>query len=279
MKPYAALRRHWPEYLIEAAGLGAFLLSACVCAALLFHPGSPLAGAIGSEGLRRALMGLAMGATLVALVYSPWGQRSGAHFNPVLTLTFLGLRRIEPADAAWYVVAQFAGAWAGVTLAGRLLGSAIVGDPAVNHVVTAPGAAGPAVAFAAEVAISFGMMALVLFFSNRRELNRYTGLAAAALLALYITVESPLSGTSMNPARSLGSAETAGMFDGLWIYFTAPAIGMALAAAAYVRKKGHGAVLCCKLHHDNQQRCIFRCRYGAHGAATEAENARQPEPA
>lgn len=278
MKLLAALRRHWPEYLIEAAGLGAFLLSACVCAALLFHPGSPLATAITGEGLRRAAMGLAMGATLVALVYSPWGQRSGAHFNPVLTLTFLGLRRIEPADAAWYVVAQFAGAWAGVALAGWLLGAAIVADPSVNHVVTAPGAAGTAVAFAAEVAISFGMMTLVLHLSNRRDLNRCTGLAAAALLALYITVESPLSGTSMNPARSLGSAVPAGMFDGLWIYFAAPAIGMALAAAAYVRTKGHGAVLCCKLHHDNGQRCIFRCRYGAQAIAA-ADAARRPKPA
>ncbi len=279
MKLVAALRRHWPEVLIEAAGLGAFMLSACLFAAVLFHPGSPLVGTIASEGLRRGLMGLAMGATLVALVYSPWGQRSGAHFNPVLTLSFLWLRRIEPADAAWYVVAQFAGAWAGVALAGWLLGPAVVGDPTVNHVVTAPGAAGPAVAFAAEVAISFGMMALVLFFSNRRDLNRYTGLAAAALLALYIAAESPLSGTSMNPARSLGSAETAGMFDGLWIYFIAPAIGMALAAAAYVRTQGHGAVLCCKLHHDNHQRCIFRCRYGARAAATDAEKTRLPEPA
>jgi aquaporin Z len=274
----AALRRHWPEMLIEAGGLGTFMLSACVCAALLFHPGSPLAGVLGGEVPRRALMGLAMGATLVALVYSPWGQRSGAHFNPVLTLTFLALRRIEPADAMGYVVAQFAGAWAGVTLAGWLLGAAIVGDPAVNHVVTAPGAAGPLAAFAAEVAISFGMMALVLFISNRRDLNRYTGLAAAALLALYITFESPLSGTSMNPARSLGSAVPAGMFGGLWIYFAAPAIGMAMAAAIYVRAKGRGAVLCCKLHHDNGQRCIFRCRYGAqtHSAAATVTS---PEPA
>jgi aquaporin Z len=71
------------------------------------------------------------------------------------------------------------------------------------------------------------------------------------------------------------------MYEGLWIYFTAPAIGMALAAVVYVRARGHGAVLCCKLHHDNGRRCIFRCRYGAQAMATAdaADAASRPETA
>lgn len=86
-----ALRGHWPEYLIEAAGLGLFMVSACGFGTLLGHPGSPVVRALGDPLLLRLLMGLAMGATVVARIYSPSGQRSGAHFNPAITLMFCQL--------------------------------------------------------------------------------------------------------------------------------------------------------------------------------------------
>lgn len=257
-----ALRRHWPEYLIEAAGLGVFMISACVFVALIEYPASPVRQAIDSAFLRRSLVGLAMGATAIAIIYSRWGKQSGAHLNPAVTLTFYRLGRIEPADAAWYVIAQFAGGIAGVMVATWILGRHVIADPALNHLVTMPGMQGPAIAFAAEIVISFVLMLVVLHVSNQRNLNRYTGLAAGALVAIYITIESPISGMSMNPARSFGSALPARHFENLWIYFTAPLIGMMLAAEVYLRTKGHGAVLCCKIHHDNDRRCIFRCRYG-----------------
>ena len=81
----ATATRHvlrWREYGIEAWALGSFMISACVFGALVFHPGSPLATALASAMPRRALMGMLMGLTLVSLVYSPWGKRSGAHMNP-----------------------------------------------------------------------------------------------------------------------------------------------------------------------------------------------------
>src|SRR5687768_17154027 len=88
------LTKHWPEYAIEAAGIAAFMAAALGFTALLEHPGSPIREAIASGILRRALMGVAMGATAIALVYSPWGQRSGAHFNPALTFTYLRLGKV-----------------------------------------------------------------------------------------------------------------------------------------------------------------------------------------
>jgi len=97
--------------------------------------------------------------------------------------------------------------------------------------------------------------------SSHARLNRYTGLAVAALLAVYITLEAPLSGMSLNPARSFASAVPAWLWDGLWVYFVAPALGMTAAAEAYRRWPGTHRVLCAKLHHDNHQRCIFRCDY------------------
>ena len=261
------MREHWPEYLMEGAELGLFMISACLFVALLEHPASPLRQALADPFLRRALVGLAMGLTAVAIVYSPLGKRSGAHFNPAVTLTFFRLGRIEPWDAAFYVAAQFAGAVAGVVAAMALLGQAVVADPSVNYVVTIPGEQGAALAFTAEAAISFGLMLMVLLVSNTRRLNRYTALFVGALVALYVAIEAPLSGMSMNPARSFGSALPGHIWTALWIYFTAPPLGMLLAAEVYVRFKGHGAVLCCKLHHENDRRCIFRCRYGAQGEA------------
>jgi hypothetical protein len=74
-----AVRRAWPEYLMEAAGLGLFMLSACGFTVLLFHPASPATRFVPDPFLRRALIGLAMGLTAVVLVYSPLGKRSGAH--------------------------------------------------------------------------------------------------------------------------------------------------------------------------------------------------------
>src|SRR5688572_6796201 len=104
----SSLKAHWPEYAIEAAGIAAFMASALAFTALLEHPGSPVHQAVESAMLRRALMGLAMGATAMALVYSPWGQRSGAHFNPALTFTYLRLGKVAAPDALFYALAQFA---------------------------------------------------------------------------------------------------------------------------------------------------------------------------
>jgi aquaporin Z len=208
----------------------------------------------------RVVMGVAMGFTAVAIIYSPFGKRSGAHINPAVTLTFWRLGRIAPADALGYVAAQFIGGILGVVLVAALLGAPFR-DPAVNYVVTLPGAAGPLAAFAAEAAISFLLMTVILHATNTRGYERYTGLFAGLLVAVYITVESPVSGMSMNPARTLGSALPAGLFDFLWIYFVAPPLGMLGAAELYLRTRGRPR--CAKLHHDNPHRCIFRCEYGA----------------
>lgn len=257
-----ALAGHWPEYLMEAAELGLFMLSACLFTVLLEHPGSPGRRAIADPFTRRALMGVAMGTTAFAIVFSPLGKRSGAHFNPSVTLAFWRLGKVAGTDALLYSVSQFLGAVAGVAVAAVLLG-AWVAHPTVDFAATRPGAAGPAAAFTAEVAISFVLMSVVLRVSNHPRWNRWTGACAGVLVALFITVEAPLSGMSMNPARSFGSAVGAGAWDPLWIYFTAPPLGMLLAAETYARSSRAHAAHCAKLHHANHQRCIFRCDYGA----------------
>jgi len=251
-----ALRLHWPEYLMEAAGLGFFMISACLFAVLYENPASPVRQSIGSTFLRRMLMGLAMGLTSIAIVYSPWGRQSGAHINPSVTLTFFRLRKIPKWDAIFYALSHFIGAAGGVAFAALLLGSS-VSDPAVRFVATLPGETGVAAALTSEFVITFVLMFVVLQASNHGRYARFTGVFVGTLVATYITVEAPFSGMSMNPARSFGSALFADAFSSLWIYFTAPSLGMLAAAEVYLRWKGSFAVKCCKLHHDNSKRCIF----------------------
>ncbi len=254
------LRRHYPEYLMEAAGLGIFMISAAVVATFLSHPDSPVRQAISEPLLRRALMGLLMGFTAISLIYSPWGKQSGAHFNPAVTFTFFRLGKVKALDAFFYIIAQFIGGLLGLLVAGKFLGQAIT-HPAINYIVTTPGRGGAIIAFIAEIIISFGMMLMVLFVSNNPKLGKYTGIFSGMLIATYITVEAPLSGMSMNPSRTMISAIHAQIFSAIWVYLTAPIIGMLLAAEIYVRLMGKNAVKCAKLHHHNNKRCIFCCGY------------------
>lgn len=259
------LRRHWPEYLIEAGALGLFMVSAGLVGTVLESSASPLRALLPEPALRNALAGLAMGLTAVALIYSPWGQRSGAHMNPAITLTFLRLGKIERWDAVGYAGAQCLGGIAGVVAVRLALGAVFV-EPPVRSVVTVPGPRGAATAFVAELAISFLMMLTVLVVSNSSR-ARLTGLAAGLLVALFIAFESPLSGMSINPARSLASAWPSGLWTGFWIYLTAPPAGMLLAAEVYRLAHGAGSVRCAKLDHGGRARCIFRCGYCRHRAA------------
>jgi aquaporin Z len=253
-----AWRHHWPEYLIEATGLGVFMIVAGLCVVLLEHPASSLSQAIPSPDLRRAVIGIAMGSTAVAIIYSPWGRQSGAHLNPAVTLTFLRLGKVTPADALFYALAQFTGG-----AAGTLLMAAVLGDlftlPPISAVATLPGRPGELVAFGAEVAIAFIMMSMVLAANASARLMRWTGVCAGLLVAIYIAFEAPLSGMSLNPARSVASALPSGVWRGIWIYMTAPPIGMLLAAELHLRLGGKTP--CAKLNHFTKRRCIFHCDF------------------
>jgi aquaporin Z len=256
-----ALQTHWPEYLMEGASLGLFMISACTFGVLLDHPAGPLHQLIASPFLRRTIAGIAMGFTAIAIICSPFGKRSGAHMNPAVTLSFLSLGKIGSWDAAFYVAAQFAGGIAGVRLANAVLSPALA-DSTVNYVATVPGRWGVAAAFWAELLISFLMMSVVLRFSNSKRMSKLTPFVAGALVAIYITVEAPFSGMSMNPARTFGSAISAQQWTALWIYFMAPFVGMLAAAQLFRYQHGLHRVFCAKIHHHNDERCIFRCNYG-----------------
>jgi aquaporin Z len=247
---------HWPEYAMEGALLGLFMISACVFTVIFQLSHSPIRQAISSAELRRVLTGIAMGLTAMALIYSPWGQRSGAHFNPSVTLTFLRLGKIKRVDAGFYFFFQFTGAAIGVFVAAIILGSQ-VGDASVQYAATYPGPSGAAVAALGEFAISFLQMTIVLTVSNHPRFNRLTGIVAGLMVVAYIAVESPYSGMSMNPARTFGSALPSGIWHGFLIYLLVPPVAMLAAAQVFVWRRGDSAVHCCKLDHSPQKDCIF----------------------
>lgn len=252
------LRKHWREYVIEAWCLAAFMVSACVFGVALFHPMSP-AAELGFPLLSVA-MGVVMGSTAIAIICSPWGKRSGAHLNPAVTLTFLRLGKISSVDAMFYVCAHFIGGVIGVFFAWQILGE-LLADGMVNFVATVPGPYGLVGAFIGEAVISFFMMAMILWTTNSARLSSLTPYLAGVLVAFYISIESPFSGMSMNPARTFASSVFSGSWSGWWIYFTAPPIAMLAAAEVFVRLRGLQAVLCAKLHHNECAKCIFNCNY------------------
>jgi aquaporin Z len=246
---------------MEAGELGLYMFFACAVATLLHHPASPVRHFIVGDFTRRVLMGLAMGTTAIAIVMSPWGKQSGAHFNPAITFTFYRLGKVQLWDTLFYATGQFLGGISGVAVATYVLRGA-PGHDAVRYAVTVPGVYGDATAFVAEMTISFVLMATVLFVSNSETLARYTPYFAGALVATYFTFEAPLSGMSMNPARTFGSAFNASYWHALWIYFVAPPLGMLGAAEVFLRVRGGVAPRCAKLHHANDKRCIFlHCGY------------------
>jgi aquaporin Z len=230
----------WRDYVIEGLLLAGFMISASAFTILLEHPRGLLSGAVIDPLARRFVVGSAMGLTAAVLIYSRWGARTGAHMNPAVTLALSRLRRMRRRDVAGYLLGQFAGGVTGMAVSALLFGSAL-SHASVNWVITRPGATGVAAAFVAELVMTALMMAVVLRLSSDPRWEARTGIASAALLVAFITFEAPLSGMSLNPARTLGPALFAQDFTGLWIYFIAPPAGMTLAALAYTRRRAHGA--------------------------------------
>ncbi len=249
------IRVNWVNYLIEASGLGCFMVAAGVATTVFESPSSPLHQIIPDALIRRLLIGILMGLTAIAIIYSPWGKRSGAHINPAVTLTFFRLGKIAPWDAAFYVMAQFIGGVLGVMLVAGVLRYPFISPP-VNYIVTVPGAAGLAIAFMAEFALSFGLMLMVLLTSNTKALANYTGLFAGVMVATYITLEAPLSGMSINPARTFASALPSQVWTGFWIYYFAPPLAMLSAAELYRHYPQRPRVICAKLCPNDETPCL-----------------------
>lgn len=256
-----SLRKNWKVYSMEAVCLGIFMISASFFATILEYPNSIIHQAMPNGFIRLCLMGLAMGVTALCINYSPMGKLSGAHMNPALTFTFLTLGKIKRNDAIYYSIFQCIGGVAAVALMALLIGNPFH-DSHVNYVTTVPGKFGEMGAFMIEVIIAFIMLTMVLTTSNNPRLKNYTGAIAGFFVMSFVILSGPISGFSMNPARTIASAVPSGMYSSFWIYMTAPFIGFGL--AAFIYKSLHGNVICAKMHHSDHYLCIFNCGYCQH---------------
>ena len=260
---FAAFRRNWLLYIDEALELALFMSSACVFDVLLYDPASPMAHWLPNAILRRFLMGLSMGGTAVLIIHSPMGKASGAHFNPAISLAYFRLGKITKWDTLFYVLFQFVGAVLGVGFTALFLNRALAA-PSVRYVVTVPGPGGTGPAFAAELFMATLLMGMVLWLSNQPRWAAWTSYCVGVLITFYILLFAPISGFSINPARTTGSAIFAHLWTAGWIYFTAPVLGMLVSAEVYLRFAGRDRILCAKLHPDANSACPFVCQYPGH---------------
>jgi aquaporin Z len=272
-------RRRLPAlspYAAEFLGTGIMLVVGLSAVSVDFGAGSFVATTVPSALVRRLITGtiFAGGATLV--VYSVLGRVSGGHLNPAVTLTFLGLGKIHGRLALGYIAAQTAGAIVAAAAVSLLLGRLAT---SVSDGATVPGPQGPLAAVVAEALMTFALVEVILEFMRRPALARFTPLAAGILVAFLVTVEAPLSGTSLNPARSLGPALVAGVFTDFWVYLAGPIAGAA-AAVAVAGRASAALVPCAKLFHTDEFACHFHaCVYEGRGPRPHQEHAAEPQEA
>jgi aquaporin Z len=244
---------------MEAAEMAMLMLCICAAGSLLYGRYSAVANLGLSWLAKSALMGAIVAGATFIIIHSPFGRRSGAHFNPALTVAYFSLGRIHRWDAFSYVMAHFLGGVAGVFFAYQIFGANLSDFP-VRFVVTLPGRNGSVIAFLAEFVTSFALMEVVLLATNHRRLARYTPLFVALVTVFYYMLSMSLSGYSVNPARSFSSALFAHIWQGIWIFFIAPGLGMLTAATLYRNVAGADRIYCAKLLHDFQSNCPFNCR-------------------
>ena len=184
-------------------------------------------GAI-ANGLPPTSVAIAFGLAVAVMIYA-LGHISGAHFNPAVSIAFAAGRHLPWTRAATYTLAQILGATAGALTLRITLG------PSADLGVTQP--TGPAAqAFAWEVLLTFALVLVITAVATDvRALGQAAALAVGGTVALGSLVGGPVSGASMNPARSIGPALVSGDVVNLWIYLAAPVLGGVLAVLAYRR--------------------------------------------
>ncbi len=212
---------------LAAEALGAFAL-------VFFGAGAIMVDADGG-GLGQLGVALAFGLAIAAMIYAV-GHVSGAHFNPAVSLGFALTRHFPWSRVAAYWAAQVTGA-----VAAALLLRASLGDVA-NVGATLPSGSDRQ-SFLWEVVLTFFLMLVIMAVAtDTRAVGEAAALAVGGTVALGALVGGPVSGASMNPARSLGPALASGELQSLWIYLVAPLVGASLGALAYQLLRGEPAV-------------------------------------
>ena len=229
MQTQTSQRFPWRHFFYELSGTAVLVLVGLSVVIGMFGTGSPMTQLIPSEGLRRLITGFLFGATGASIALSVVGKESGAHINPAVTMVFWLFRKLDGRTAIIYVVAQLAG---GIIGSLPLLAWGQMGR-SVAFGATLPGEGySTQAAMLGEIVTTFTMVSLLVVFIGFRRLRPFTPGIFPPLYAIMVYLEALVSGTSTNPARSLGPAIISGAWQGWWVFWAGPLIGAFLAALA-----------------------------------------------
>lgn len=209
----------------SAEALGAFALVFAGCGAIITD--TERAGSLGTVGVS-----LVFGLVILAAI-AAFGHISGAHFNPAVTTSFYLTRHLPARDAVTYIAAQLAGA----TAAALLLWLVWPGKPADLGATVPTIAVGRAVIVEAVMS-AFLMAVIISVATDTRAAGAPAAIAIGATIALDAMFGGPLTGASMNPARSFAPALVSGQWKDFWVYLAGPLIGAPLGAFAYQFVRG-----------------------------------------
>lgn len=224
----SADRSSWSLYAAEFLGTALLLIGGLSAVILVISPASPVAALALPGWLAGALAGGLFGLTGTAVTLSRIGRHSGAHINPAMSLAFLLEGRLSVSHARWYVVSQCLGAIAGTA---AVLAWGPLGRP-LDFGATTP-ASGVAwwEATALEALCTVVLVTTVFVFLADPRLKRFTPWTMGPMYALMVSLEAPFTGTSTNPARSLGPAVVTGTWRDFWVYLVGPAVGAGVGVA------------------------------------------------
>jgi len=248
---------HWPEYGAELLGTAFNLFVGFSIITFDFGKGLPMERLIPNQGIRLLINGLIFAGSGSLFAISPLGKLSGAHLNPCLSLAFWVQGKMHKHDLLGYIIAQFLGATIGTLLVTLVWGSYAA---SVNNGVTLPGV-GYALwyVFLAEVFMTCLLVLSIFIFLSSRRLMRWTPVMVWLLVATMVWLGAPISGTSLNTARSIGPALITLLWQDQWIYCIAPPLGALLAVGVFqLLSMGELQLLTGKLFHVPNYPCIFK---------------------
>jgi aquaporin Z len=245
---------HWRIYLSEFIGTGILVFLGLSFVIFMFGEGSPAAQIITDFKLRQLITGFLFGSVGAIIALSPIGKVSGAHINPVVTLGFRLMGKINLETTLGYIIAQMAGAVAGSV---PLLIWGSIGQ-SVAFGATLPGKGyNTLIVVTGEVITTFALIVGLCLFIGFKKIRRYTPAMIPVLYAIMVPLEASISGTSTNPARTIGPAVISGQWEGWWIYWVGPLLGMLLGilACSFMIKRIEVAKL---YHFESDNRKFFK---------------------
>jgi aquaporin Z len=258
----SVIKFNWREYLAEACGTGFNVFVGLSAGVINFSPDFPIAQLIPSQSLRLLLTGLIFAGSGSLFAISPLGKLSGAHINPSVSLAFFARGKMHRVDLAGYLAGQFIGGLIGAWLLITLWGPHAAN---IHDGVTAPGEGYPIwFVFLAEFGMTFLLIFAIFIFVSEKRLMRWTPLMTWILVAILVWLGAPISGTSLNPARSFGPSYVSWFWSYQWLYWIAPPLGGLTAVAFFYLFQRDRHVLTAKLFHVPHYPCIFKNMHVPH---------------